>query len=302
MEPDESKQAPPPAASSTAQPAPEKTPAMAAEARLTAERKAWRKDRPEHFVAKPQTRPDSSANLFVWDIVIPGKPGSVWAPGLYPATMTFTADYPEKPPVIKFKPIKGQPLFHPNVYTDGGVCMSIINPEGSRHHYGSGGTWKPAISIKQVLLALQMFLDEATSRCGPAASHASLRLHIRFARASYLHLSVFCAFCCAQGGRARGGIQSLQQQQARVRQTRQAAGGGRRALLIALVSASRARGTEVRAWLCVPRMAPRLPRGREPLGTARDPRTRDTVATHAVECGRARVRRALGACTVTLIV
>ena len=67
-------------------------------------------------------------------------------------------------PTVKFLPINGQPLFHPNVYTDGGVCMSIINPEGSTHHYGKGGTWKPSISIKQVLLALQQFLDEATSR------------------------------------------------------------------------------------------------------------------------------------------
>ena len=93
---------------------------------------------PEHFIAKPTQRPDGTSNLFVWDIVVPAKPGSVWAPGLFPATMTFTQDYPEKPPTVKFKPIKGQPLFHPNVYTDGGVCMSIINPEGSRHAYGTG--------------------------------------------------------------------------------------------------------------------------------------------------------------------
>lgn len=136
---------------------------MAAEARLQAERKNWRKDRPENFVAKPSTRADGTSNLFVWDIIIPAKPSSLWAPGLFPATMTFSADYPEKPPTVKFKPIAGQPLFHPNVYTDGGVCMSIINPEGSRHHYGSGGTWKPSLTIKQVLLALQTFLDEATS-------------------------------------------------------------------------------------------------------------------------------------------
>ena len=78
--------------------------------------------------------------------------------------MTFSSDYPEKPPKVKFLPIDGQPIFHPNVYTDGGVCMSIINPEGSTHHYGSGGTWTPTLSIKAVLLALQSFLDEATSR------------------------------------------------------------------------------------------------------------------------------------------
>lgn len=40
--------------------------------------------------------------------------------------------------------------------------MSIINPPESTHGYGKGGTWKPNINIKQVLLALQTFLDEAT--------------------------------------------------------------------------------------------------------------------------------------------
>ena len=48
------------------------------------------------------------------------------------------------------------------MYLDGKVCLSIINPEGSRHGYGTGGTWTPTITIKQVLLALQQFLDEAT--------------------------------------------------------------------------------------------------------------------------------------------
>ena len=70
------------------------------------------------------------------------------------------------PPVVKFNPIDGQPLFHPNVYLDGGVCLSIINPENSTHAYGRGGTWTPALSIKQVLMALQIFLDEPTSYAG----------------------------------------------------------------------------------------------------------------------------------------
>ena len=58
--------------------------------------------------------------------------------------------------------IDGKPIFHPNVYTDGGVCLSIINPEGSSHGYGKGGTWEATMNIKIVVLALQNFLDEAT--------------------------------------------------------------------------------------------------------------------------------------------
>lgn len=43
------------------------------------------------------------------------------------------------------------PLFHPNVYPSGTVCLSILNEEEG---------WKPAITIKEILLGIQMLLDE----------------------------------------------------------------------------------------------------------------------------------------------
>ena len=137
---------------------------MAAAARLVAERKSWRKDRPPLFHAKPKTRPDGTANSFEWEFKVPARKKSVWYPALLPGTMMFTEDYPTKPPKVKFDKIDGQPLFHPNVYLDGGVCLSIVNPEGSTHAYGKGGTWQPSLTIKHVLLALQIFIDEPESR------------------------------------------------------------------------------------------------------------------------------------------
>jgi ubiquitin-conjugating enzyme E2 I len=47
----------------------------------------------------------------------------------------------------KFSP----PLFHPNVYPSGTVCLSILNEEEG---------WKPAITIKEILLGIQSLLDE----------------------------------------------------------------------------------------------------------------------------------------------
>jgi len=79
--------------------------------------------------------------------------------------------------------------FHSNVFNDGKICMSIINPPESTHAYGKGGNWSVSVTIKQasgtsrprhsqcpthlarsaraapqVLQAVQMFLDESTSR------------------------------------------------------------------------------------------------------------------------------------------
>ncbi|GMK56012.1 hypothetical protein CspeluHIS016_0210680 [Cutaneotrichosporon spelunceum] len=119
-----------------------------ATARLTEERKQWRKDHPFGFYARPQKKEDGTLNMMVWDVGIPGKEGTDWAGGIYVVTMTFPDDYPTKPPKCKFTP----PLFHPNVYPSGTICLSILDEEKS---------WKPAISIKQIVLGIQDLLQHA---------------------------------------------------------------------------------------------------------------------------------------------
>ncbi|KAK3911025.1 SUMO-conjugating enzyme [Frankliniella fusca] len=80
-------------------------------ARLAEERKAWRKDHPFGFVARPAKNPDQSLNLMIWECAIPGKKGTPWEGGQYKLRMIFKEDYPSTPPKCKFEP----PLFHPNM-------------------------------------------------------------------------------------------------------------------------------------------------------------------------------------------
>ena len=44
-----------------------------AQARLSEERKAWRKDHPFGFIARPMKNPDGSLNLMLWEYGIPGN-------------------------------------------------------------------------------------------------------------------------------------------------------------------------------------------------------------------------------------
>ncbi|EYU25459.1 hypothetical protein ABFS82_03G040600 [Erythranthe guttata] len=118
-----------------------------ARGRLAEERKSWRKNHPHGFVAKPETSPDGTVNLMVWRCVIPGKSGTDWEGGYYPLTMHFSEDYPGKPPECKFPPN----FFHPNVYSSGSVCLSILNEALG---------WRPSITVKQILVGIQDLLDK----------------------------------------------------------------------------------------------------------------------------------------------
>ncbi|RKP23930.1 ubiquitin-conjugating enzyme 9 [Syncephalis pseudoplumigaleata] len=115
--------------------------------RLAEERRQWRKDHPFGFYARPRKLADGSLDMMIWDCGIPGKQNTPWEHGVYKLVLTFPEDYPSKPPKCKFTP----PLFHPNVYPSGTVCLSIINEEQG---------WKPAITVKQILLGIQDLLDD----------------------------------------------------------------------------------------------------------------------------------------------
>jgi ubiquitin-protein ligase len=58
----------------------------------------------------------------------------------------------------KFTP----PLFHPNVYPSGTVCLSILNEDEG---------WRPAITIKQIALGVQDLLDNPNPE-SPAQAEA----------------------------------------------------------------------------------------------------------------------------------
>ena len=107
---------------------------------------------------------------------IPGKKGTPWEGGLYKGQIIFKDDFPTTPPKVKFVP----PLFHPNVYPSGTgesrivrlrflpkhfshlVCLSILDEEKD---------WRPAITIKQILLGIQDLLNDPNIK-DPAQAEA----------------------------------------------------------------------------------------------------------------------------------
>ncbi|RMJ26014.1 ubiquitin-conjugating enzyme [Aspergillus sp. HF37] len=115
--------------------------------RLTEERKQWRRDPMFGFIAKPRRSAQGVLDVQRWDCGVPGKKGTMWEGGFFKLDVTFPDEYPTKPPKCKFVP----PLFHPNVYPSGTVCLSILNEEEQ---------WRPAITVRQILLGIQDLLND----------------------------------------------------------------------------------------------------------------------------------------------
>mmetsp|Transcript_7885 Transcript_7885/g.9498 ORF Transcript_7885/g.9498 Transcript_7885/m.9498 type:complete len:158 (+) Transcript_7885:146-619(+) len=143
--------------------------ATIASARLREERRSWRKDHPANFWARPLKNPDGSANLLIWEAGVPGRKGTDWEAGVFKVRLDFTKGYPSKPPVCSFLP----PIFHPNVYPSGKICLSIINATDS---------WRPSITLKQILIGIQDLLDSPNN--SDAAQEPAYRL-LRSSKAKY---------------------------------------------------------------------------------------------------------------------
>ncbi|KAH9441649.1 hypothetical protein Pst134EA_032732 [Puccinia striiformis f. sp. tritici] len=79
-------------------------------------------------------------------------------------SLTFPRDYPLSPPKMTFKP----PLLHPNVYTSGEVCISILHPPGEdpNQYESASERWSPVQSVEKILLSVISMLAEPNVESG----------------------------------------------------------------------------------------------------------------------------------------
>ncbi|CAI8022537.1 Ubiquitin-conjugating enzyme E2 R1 [Geodia barretti] len=121
---------------------------------LTMELKALHRDPVEGFTV---TVPDDS-DMYVWHVAIFGPPDTPYQGGYFKAEMKFPVDYPYSPPRLRFL----TPILHPNVYTDGELCISILHPPGEDPHSGERPEerWNPTQSVRTILLSVISLLNE----------------------------------------------------------------------------------------------------------------------------------------------
>lgn len=112
-----------------------------AQLRLMSDLKAIQQQPPEGVSASPL----SDDNLFVWGASILGPQDTPWEGGIFQLRITFSENYPDKAPRVRFT----SEMFHPNVYPDGTLCMDIIQDQ-----------WSPIHNICSILTSIQSLLTD----------------------------------------------------------------------------------------------------------------------------------------------
>jgi len=80
----------------------------------------------------------------VWKAVLTDLPGA-YAGGTWVLTVEFPADYPFKPPRVRF----ATPIYHCNVSSGGGICLDVLK-DG----------WHPALTVARVLASVRALVED----------------------------------------------------------------------------------------------------------------------------------------------
>jgi len=122
--------------------------------RLMRDFKYLQKDPPMGIQGSPQEN-----NIMIWDAVIYGPADTPFEDGTFKLQIEFSEEYPNKPPKVKFL----SKMFHPNVYSDGSLCLDILQ-----------NRWSPSYDVSSILTSIQSLLDEPNPSSPANAEAAKL--------------------------------------------------------------------------------------------------------------------------------
>uniref|UniRef100_A0A8C5V2I6 E2 ubiquitin-conjugating enzyme n=1 Tax=Microcebus murinus TaxID=30608 RepID=A0A8C5V2I6_MICMU len=87
-------------------------------------------------------------NIYEWRSTILGPSGSVYEGGVFFLDITFSSDYPFKPPKVTFR----TRIYHCNINSQGVICLDILKDN-----------WSPGLTISKVLFSICSLLTD----CNP---------------------------------------------------------------------------------------------------------------------------------------
>ncbi|KAG8054804.1 hypothetical protein GUJ93_ZPchr0001g32935 [Zizania palustris] len=96
-------------------------------------------------------------NVFKWQVTIIGPPDTLYDGGYFNAIMSFPQNYPNSPPTVRFT----SEMWHPNVYPDGRVCISILHSPGEdpNGYELASERWTPVHTVESIVLSIISMLS-----------------------------------------------------------------------------------------------------------------------------------------------
>ncbi|KAJ3598943.1 hypothetical protein NHX12_032906 [Muraenolepis orangiensis] len=121
------------------------------------------------------------SDMYVWEVAIFGPPNTHYEGGYFKlahceghqltARIKFPIDYPYAPPAFRFL----TKMWHPNIYENGDVCISILHPPVDDPQSGElpSERWNPTQNVRTILLSVISLLNEPNTS-SPANVDASV--------------------------------------------------------------------------------------------------------------------------------
>jgi len=97
-------------------------------------------------------------NVFEWEVMLMLSDDiPFFGGGFFRARLSFPKEYPHLPPKMKFE----SPIWHPNIYPNGDVCISILHPpvEDDTGYELAAERWSPVQSPASILLSVISMLS-----------------------------------------------------------------------------------------------------------------------------------------------
>lgn len=111
------------------------------------------------------------SDMFEWKVWIEGPKDTSYDGGIFQLSLKFPKDYPMSPPELRFV----SEFWHPNVFPNGKVCLSILHPPGEDAMSGElpAERWLPTQSVTTIILSLLSVLNDPNC-ASPANVDASV--------------------------------------------------------------------------------------------------------------------------------
>ena len=84
-------------------------------------------------------------NIYQWEATIIGPEGTPYHGGVFRLKIEFTTDYPFKPPKCIFL----TRIYHPNISSNGSICLDILKNQ-----------WSPTLTVSKLLLSICSLLND----------------------------------------------------------------------------------------------------------------------------------------------